>query len=171
MQDLYNTDPTQETCPRSSCRLHTARTREHEVDHTDQNTINICPERSRSSSGIYDIVYIYIYNIYTEYIYIPGMQEDRLKRSRVQHIIKYLVPWYHLCHPTICSMSLNVTHKHYLVPGISLRVLIVPSYMLRACRVLLSLGVRSAFRAIHFGRIRYVPRFLYFILDNNPFVR
>ena len=34
MQDLYSTDPIQDTVPRS-CRLYAAPTREHELDHTD----------------------------------------------------------------------------------------------------------------------------------------
>ena len=34
VQDLYSTDLTQETCPRS-CRFRTAPTRQHELDHTD----------------------------------------------------------------------------------------------------------------------------------------
>ena len=42
MQDLYKTDPTQETRPRS-CRLcgYIAPTRQRERDHTDQGTL--CP--------------------------------------------------------------------------------------------------------------------------------
>ena len=45
-QDLYNTDPTQETCPTVDHAEYTAPTRQCELDHTDQGSI--CPDRSRS---------------------------------------------------------------------------------------------------------------------------
>ena len=35
MQDLFSTDPTQETCARSCRSCNTVPTRQHELDHTD----------------------------------------------------------------------------------------------------------------------------------------
>ena len=48
VQDLFSTDPTQETCP-PSCRLFDAHLETWELDDTDQGSI--CPERSSSSTG------------------------------------------------------------------------------------------------------------------------
>ena len=41
MQDVCSTDPTQETCPTVGHTYDTASTRQHEPDHTDQESI--CP--------------------------------------------------------------------------------------------------------------------------------
>ena len=43
VQDLHSTDPTQETCPRTSCRLYGSRPGNIQLDHTDQESI--CPAR------------------------------------------------------------------------------------------------------------------------------
>ena len=46
VQDLYSTDPTQETFPITHYVVYKAPTQQHELDDVDQESI--CPERTRS---------------------------------------------------------------------------------------------------------------------------